>query len=232
MKFFQMLPPATCLLTLAACVSTPPQSSRQAPVDLPGQRADGSVLLPNQWSLRPVGRQIVLGDFPVNIAVHPGGGFAAVLHSGHSRHQIVVVDLTATRVVGEFPVDEAFYGVEFSRDGRELYCSGAGDEVIHRFAFRNGYLSDPKAFQLRDAKERGIPAGLALSGDARRLFVANVWGQRISRVDIGETAQVRDIVLSAADGASKPAPTAELADEDVAAATKRAQGALEVISEA
>ena len=40
-------------------------------VQLPGQRADGSVLLPNQWSLRPVGQQIELGDFPINIAVHP-----------------------------------------------------------------------------------------------------------------------------------------------------------------
>ena len=78
---------------------------------------------------------------------------------------------------------------------------------IHAFAFKEGYLSEPKVFQLRDAKERGIPAGLALSGDARRLFVANVWGQRISQVDIGETAQVRDIVLSAADGASKPGVT-------------------------
>src|SRR5882724_10658304 len=178
------------ILFASAIVSTAEDS--KPPVQLPGQQADGSVLLPNQWSLRPVGRQIVLGDFPVNIAVHPAGAFSAVLHSGHGRHQIVVVDLAASRVVGEYPVDEAFYGVEFSRDGRELFCSGAGDEVIHRFAFKDGYLSDPKAFHLRDAKQRGIPAGLALSGDARRLFVANVWGQRISRVDLDETGQVTD----------------------------------------
>src|SRR5438034_309891 len=231
MKFSQILPPVTGLLALTACVCNSPERPRPRPADLPGQRADGSVLLPNQWSLRPVGRQVVLGDFPVNISAHPGGRFAAVLHSGHGRHQISVVEIPGARVVGEFPVEETFYGIEFSRDGKQLYCSGAGDEVIHAFAFRDGYLSEPKVFKLRDAKERGIPAGLALSGDARRLFVANVWGQRISQVDIGETAQVRDIVLSAADGASKPAPTAELADEDVAAATKRAQAALEVISD-
>src|SRR5947207_4005754 len=231
MRFLFRIFSAVVLLFLTACVSDSPRLLRRAPADLPGQRADGSVLLPNQWSLRPVGRQIVLGDFPVNIAVHPGGGFAAVLHSGHSRHQIVVVDLTATRVVGEFPVDEAFYGVEFSRDGRELYCSGAGDEVIHRFAFRNGYLSDPKAFQLRDAKERGIPSGLALSSDARRLFVANVWGQRISRVDLGETGAVTDILLGTGNGSAKPAPTTGATDEDTAAAIKRAQAAEEKISD-
>ena len=58
-----------------------------------GSAADGSVLLPNQWSLRPAGRQVALGDFPVNIAVHPDGGIAAVLHCGHGPHEIVVVDL-------------------------------------------------------------------------------------------------------------------------------------------
>src|SRR5438093_11549483 len=39
--------PAAGLLLLTACVSHPPPSTRQAPADLPGQRADGSVLLPN-----------------------------------------------------------------------------------------------------------------------------------------------------------------------------------------
>ena len=40
---------------------------------LPGIQAGGSVLLPNQWSLQPAGRQLVVGDFPVNLALHPGG---------------------------------------------------------------------------------------------------------------------------------------------------------------
>src|SRR5438105_14507974 len=117
--------PAAGLFLLTACVSHPPPSTRQAPADLPGQRADGSVLLPNQWSLRPVGKQVVLGDFPVNIAVHPENRFVAVLHSGPARHEIDVVEVPAAKVIGEFPVDESFYGLEFSHDGKELYCSGA-----------------------------------------------------------------------------------------------------------
>src|SRR3989442_10100389 len=151
---------------------------------LPGPRLDGSVLLPNQWSLRPVGKQVVLGDFPVNIAVHHENRFVAVLHSGHGRHEIAVVDVPAAEVVGEFPLEESFYGLEFSRDGKELYCSGASDEVIHAFAFKGGYLTDPKVFKVRDDKERGIPAGIALTGDAKRLFVANVWGQRVSQLEL------------------------------------------------
>ena len=75
---------------------------------LPGQRTDGSVLLPNQWSLRPAGQQIELGDFPVNIAVHPKSRYAAVLHSGYSQHGIMIVDLKTMTVLTNAPVEEAF----------------------------------------------------------------------------------------------------------------------------
>ena len=51
------------------------------------------MLLPNQWSLRPVGQQVPFGDFPVNIAMHPDGRYAAVLHSGHGPHEIIMVDV-------------------------------------------------------------------------------------------------------------------------------------------
>ena len=98
------------LLVLATCA----QAQRQPTVlesalkpphsNLPGAQPDGSVLLPNQWSLRPAGRQVELGDFPVNIAVHPKGRFAAVLHSGYSKHEIIVVDLQQAKAVLPLPV--------------------------------------------------------------------------------------------------------------------------------
>ena len=173
----------------------------------------------------------MLGDFPVNIAVHPGGRFVAVLHSGYGRHGISVVDVPAAKVVAEVALDESFYGIEFSRGGKALYCSGAGDEVVHAFAFQDGYLSDPKVFQVRDAKQRGIPAGLALSGDATRIFVANVWGQRISQVDLSDAARVTDIALGESNGPANPTDAATPKDEETAAALKRAQAAQEKISD-
>ena len=85
---------------------------------LPGQKPDGSVLLPNGWSLHPAGKQVEAGDFPVNVAVHPGGRFAAVLHAGFSEHEIRVVDLVSADIVSRTPIHEAFYGLEFWRDGQ------------------------------------------------------------------------------------------------------------------
>lgn len=66
---------------------------------LPGLQPDGNTLLPNQWSLHPVGKQIEVGDFPVNIALHPQSPCAAVMHSGYGKHEIVVVDLKTNQII-------------------------------------------------------------------------------------------------------------------------------------
>ena len=65
---------------------------------LPGPQADGTMLLPNQWSLRPAGRQAEFGNFPVNVALHPQGNWAAVLHSGYGPKEVVVVDLKTAAI--------------------------------------------------------------------------------------------------------------------------------------
>src|SRR5450830_477283 len=83
-------------------------------VTLPGLQLDGSVLLPNQWSLRPVGRQIQLGDFPVNVALHPCGVFAAVLHSGWGQHEVRVLNVKSGRPVSQVALAEAFYWLAWS----------------------------------------------------------------------------------------------------------------------
>ena len=184
------------------------------------------MLLPNQWSLRPVGKQVELGDFPINVAVHPGGRFAAVLHSGYSAHEIVVVDIASAKVVSRTGVHEAFYGLEFAKDGRQLFCSGAGDEVVHSFEFQQGSLTNQHRFRLRDPKLRAIPAGLAVDGAARRLFVANVWGNRVTRVELGPQAEPSDIVLGTNVGPLAIAPVPESEDFDNDAANKREEASL------
>jgi DNA-binding beta-propeller fold protein YncE len=182
---------ALVLLVIVGACSTSRQALTQHDLargvpEVPGARSDGSVMLPNQWSLRPVGRQIALGDFPVNLAVSPNGHFAAVLHSGDSDNEIIVVDLKTNGVgiISRAVVEESFYGLAFSSDGKQLFCSGAGDEVVHQFAFADGYLSEHREIHLRDKKQRSIPSGLALSRDGKNLFVANLFGHRVSYVDL------------------------------------------------
>src|SRR5205823_9404943 len=101
----------------------PKPAAESKPPDrvLPGLRKDGFVQLPNQWSLKPAGRQLELGDFPVNVAIHPSGEYAAALCAGYREHEAIIVDLNPDRprVVSRVQIDQAFYGLTFSPDGRQ-----------------------------------------------------------------------------------------------------------------
>jgi hypothetical protein len=77
---------AVCFFLVLATTGALALQPAPGQIELPGKRTDGSMLLPNRWSLRPVGQQVPLGDFPVNIVVHPSGRFAAVVHCGHGDH--------------------------------------------------------------------------------------------------------------------------------------------------
>ena len=217
-----------CLLLLSGCSTstTSPSNASVPAVDWPGAKSDGSVLLPNMWSLRPVGAQIPLGDFPVNIAMHPNGRHAAVLHSGHGKHEVVVVDIQTRAVVSHTLVNETFYGLAFSADGRRLVCSGASDEAIHSFAYADGKLLDARTVLLRPVKERGIPAGLTLSRDGKTAYVANVWSHDISIVDL-VAGKVIDMIALGTNAVRVMPNLSPAKDSDEASITKRAEAILD-----
>jgi YVTN family beta-propeller protein len=207
-----------------------PIASKEKP-SLPGAQPDGAVLLPNQWYLRPAGTQVKVGDFPVNIALHPEGKFAAILHCGHGQHEVQILDLATNKIASRVNLAEAFYGCAFTKDGTKLITSGSGDEVLHVFQFKGGFLSEPADIRLRPKAQRGIPGGFAMSADGKTLYVANVWGQSVSRVRVaagGGAAEIMDLPLMTAKEPAaddpKPASGAKTDDPSI---TKRAEAILD-----
>ncbi len=83
-------------VTTAAWADDAIQPVKKALV-LPGVGADGAVRLTNSWKINPVGRQLGLGDLPVNIALHPSGKWLAILHAGYGEHEIVLVEIGTKR---------------------------------------------------------------------------------------------------------------------------------------
>lgn len=199
--------------------------------DWPGTQSDGRFRLPNQWFLDPVGKQVPLGDSPVAIAVHPSGRHAAILHSGFGPHEIVVVDLRRQSVASRIGLEECFYGLAFSPDGTRLFASGAGQETVLAWNFSGGLLSSPLEFRLRPENERGVPSGISISPDGRRLFVANLFGQSVSEVDLTDPAATpREIILGPT-AAIRPVDDQDpWRDLDNEAITKRARALLEVLN--
>jgi YVTN family beta-propeller protein len=173
--------------------SKPPTVARQ----LPGVQASGSVLLPNQWSLQPAGRQIELGDFPVNIAVHPSGEWLAALHAGYGEHEIQIVDLRRARprVCSRVNLEQTFYGLVFAPDGKHLYASGGEYEIVHEFTFADGLLSAPRKITLLDSNETFIPGGLAITKDGKELFAAGTWGHAVINIGVAAGSKPRRLEM-------------------------------------
>jgi DNA-binding beta-propeller fold protein YncE len=194
------------------------------PAKLPGTQADGSVLLHNQWSIRPAGWQVqLLGTLPDNIAVHPKGKFAAVLDCGYGPHEVVVVDLIAGKIASRAAVSNSFYGMVFSADGGKLYCSGGGDESVHRFDFRDGQITDDTEIMVHDRSLRAVPCGLAVNRAGTKLFAANVWGNCVSEVDLGAKTNTIDFSVGRRPAHLTMAPLIPPEDFETASAEKRAE---------
>jgi DNA-binding beta-propeller fold protein YncE len=155
---------------------------------LPGAQPGGSILLHNQWSLRPAGKQIELGDFPVNLALHPSGEWLAVLHAGYETHEVLIVHLDPTRqkITCRVPLEQAFYGLCFSPDGRQVYASGGEYEVVHAFDFDDGLLFHHRRLRVAPVKSKFIPGGLAVTPDQHYVCVAGTWGDAVCLLPLAE----------------------------------------------
>jgi DNA-binding beta-propeller fold protein YncE len=164
----------------------------------PGLRSNGSVLLPNGWSLKPAGRQTHLGDFPVSIALHPREPILAILHAGYGDHEVATVDAKSGKLIARAVLKESFAGLVWSADGKKLFVGGGFDDVIYAFDYSEGLLSNKvtlkypsdaglasqpnPAFGGRNPNQR-VPAGLAISNDGKSLWVANAFSHTLAQFD-------------------------------------------------
>src|SRR5262249_35319272 len=161
---------------------------------------DGYMQLANQWRLRPAGRQVELGDFPVNVAAHPDGQFVAVLHAGYREHEVVVLDLKTNpnrpKVVSRATLDQTFYGLCFAPDGKTLFASGGEFAVVHAFDFAGGYLSNPRPLALGTPEEMTplVVGGVATSADGKTVFAACPWGDTVARIPLDNPEHGRKLI--------------------------------------
>ncbi len=152
-----------CSVLLLLCLSVtcraqgPDKPLAKKPITLPGVEADGAVRLPNSWSIKPVGKQIELGDFPISIALD--GNIAAVLHAGYGPHEIIIVNTTPKkeRITSRVVIEQSFGGLAFSPNGKHLFVGGGEFDVIHHFAFDGALLHNHHKIKVAGAKF--IPGG-------------------------------------------------------------------------
>jgi len=161
----------------------------------PGFLDSNTVLLPNHWQLSPAGKNIGLGDFPLNMAMSPDGRYLAINHNGHSRQFVAVIDLQTEKKISDVTVDKSFYGIAFSKNGQMLFVSGAADNIIYAYDFNRGYLSNDRKIVLDKPTAKTYPAGIAVSDDGRFLYSADNLSNTVSVVSIASSNIGKRIAL-------------------------------------
>ncbi|MBC6492062.1 beta-propeller fold lactonase family protein [Flavihumibacter stibioxidans] len=91
------------------------------------------VMLPNGWSITPVGSQIPLGDLPLNLVISHNKKFLAVTNNGQSTQTIDLVELSSGKRTDSIIIGKSFYGLAFSKDDRFIYASGGNDNRINKY---------------------------------------------------------------------------------------------------
>ena len=194
----------TGLAILAASANGWASDPPRPPRALPGVRVNGAVQLPNGWKLKPAGKQMLLGDLPVNIQLHPTGQFAAILHCGMREHEVIVVALKpkGREIVSRTVIPQAFGGLAFSPDGKQLYASGGEFDVVHVWDFDKGLLHNARTIPVSVGRPT-VPSGLAISGDGRDLFACGLWADSLIRVPLDNPGNQVAVALTPAE---PPAP--------------------------
>src|SRR4026209_1437885 len=111
---------------------------------------------------------------PPAIAVSPDGKNVVLLLHGWREQGVQVIDRGSGSIVQTIPQRAALLGLTFSPDGKKLYASGGNEDVVYSYNWTNGRAEPSDTFVLAVKQKWGTryPAGIAVSTDGRRLYVA------------------------------------------------------------
>ncbi len=194
-----------CSLSLALIQQAPGQTRAKAPTAAvqrkqPGKAVIG-MLLPNGWTLTPEGTQIPVSDLPLNLALSKDGRYLITTTNGQGDQTIDIIDLSAGKSIQTMSVKKSWLGLAFAPDGRRFYVSGGDDNEVMVYDFMGGKATAKGKISLgssqyhslddrgRDAARRAgrgefaFPAGIAVTPDGKRIYVAENLSNKIAVVD-------------------------------------------------
>jgi YVTN family beta-propeller protein len=157
------------------------------------------VLLPNGWSITPVGKNIALGDLPLNMAISNNKKWMAVTNNGQSIHCIQLIDIAKAQIVDSMFIPKAWYGLAFSSNDQSLYVSGGHDNRVNRYAINNSKLQLVDSFILGKPWPNAIgTAGLDVDESVHnKLFVVSKEAKSLYVFDLGTKQLISQLRLGA-----------------------------------
>ncbi len=176
----------TLLVSLSALALVLGCTGAGRPPRHPGPQTDGSILLPNGWSLTPAGEHIDVGDLPLGMALSPDGHYLAVTNNGFGDQYVSLIDIATRQEVHRLPMKRSWLGLTFSPDGEFLFVAGGGDDLVEVFRFALGKGEREAALPLKTENDTTpyFASGLAVTPDGRWLVVAALRQNRIVTFDL------------------------------------------------
>ena len=128
--------------------------------------------LPNGWSLTPIGKNLPLGDLPLNMAVSPSKKLIAVTNNGQSVQSLQLIDAVNDKVLSSVVIPKSWYGIKFSADEKFLYASGGNDNWILKYAIKANNLVLNDSIKLGDKWPTRIsPTGIEIDDEKKTMYV-------------------------------------------------------------
>jgi YVTN family beta-propeller protein len=202
-KPWALLSPMLFPLILAGCYRAPDCMSTE-PGSLVGSQR---YVLPVHQVLTPVGTQVELAGLrPQGLALSPNGSLLAAAgktpevvlldpHSGTIRQRVILPsgkaqdpNTVSPRIADPNRLGQlGFTGLVFSPDGSRLYLSNVNGDIKIFEVAAQGQVKGSRSIVLPPAnaprRKPEIPAGLVLSHDGRRLYVALNLSNRLAEIE-------------------------------------------------
>jgi YVTN family beta-propeller protein len=156
-----------------------------------------SILLPNGWSLSPVGRSIPLGDLPLNMVFSPNKKLLAVTNNGQGKQFIQLIDPKNEVLLDQVAIAKSWYGIRFSDNNQTLYVSGGNDNIILAYPVKEQKLGKADTITLGKPwpKKKISPAGIDVDNKAGRLYTVTKEDSALYIINLQTNAVVKRINL-------------------------------------
>ena len=168
-------------------------STAQSLADLEKKR----IGLPNGWSLTPVGKNILVGDLPLNLIVSNNKKWLAITNNGQSTQTIDLIDRKTGKWMDSITIDKSWYGLAFSKDDQFLYASGGHDNKVNKYRIINNKLRLVDSLNLGEKWPNRIGvAGLDIDETIhRKLFVVTKEDNSLYVFDLASKKIVNKVSL-------------------------------------
>ncbi len=165
-------------------------------VELPG-KYQKYTLLPNGWRLTPAGKQIPIGELPLNMVVTKNQRYAITSNSGMGVNSLSVINLKTLKEVQRYVVSNTWVGLTFGQHDRQLYVSGGNNNVVYVFRFNKGKLTPADTLVIGEKFPKGDISltGLAFDKKKNHLLAVSQKSNMLYVVDLKSKKVIKKVKM-------------------------------------